>query len=713
MPSTHKSFSSSAKHLVAETTESPLRSNCGLLTKTNADAGARMTLIVPLRGAARRFSAAPTLLRRALLATALMPILALSVRAELIPATRLIDWKLGVTVGVPGGIPTNRTNLIDVSGSPYRADRTGATDASSAIQAAIDAAKSGDVVYVPAGTYRLDKTLILKSRNGITLRGSGATTVMKLYGASGFVYLGAPPNWNWPTSGNMVTGGLKKGSTVITVADTSGFTVGNNVLLGMANDAALPVVSVQGYDLSPYDQPMRRQLTRVVSKTSTTLTISPALYADYSATAVKAWSSQFQANFTGVEDFRVEAGNSTHGRPLTVESSYGCWVSNVHVKGAKNVSLYISGSLQCEVRRCFLDELQNGNSPNGAGLMVETTSGCLFEDNIIQKAFPLIEVIHGAAGNVFAYNFLYDSLIGIDTNHGPHNNFNLYEGNVSPHIMADGFYGSVSDDTLFRNWFTGMNPAGPTYTTSLKRFTRNYSFVGNVLGTSGKAGGGYDFGGPNMGNGTSSGTAQPSAGDDWDDRGRIGTLSTRSGNNAGIVSLPAGATGIALEQWPITVRWSGGVRNWMQVVAVNNTSVTLGDGERTSNGDPLPPQGTAVQLWVGANGFQEIDLDVEPTTIRKGNYLARTEGGGGIPSSEALNGETLPDSLFRSTKPAYFGTLAWPPVDPLAPNQKYDAIPAGYRFLNGTNPPGGDSNEPAPAPTTQPPSNVKIQIQTQ
>ena len=72
--------------------------------------------------------------------------------AEIIPAERLADWRPGVTVGVPGGIPTNRTHVVDVTKSPYRADNTGVTDAQPAIQKAITEAEEDDVVYLPAGT---------------------------------------------------------------------------------------------------------------------------------------------------------------------------------------------------------------------------------------------------------------------------------------------------------------------------------------------------------------------------------------------------------------------------------------------------------------------------------------------------------------------------------------------------------------------------------
>ena len=74
-----------------------------------------------------------------------------SVSAQIIPAERKVDWTPGVTVGVPGGIPTDRTKLVDVTKAPYDADKSGATDAQPAIQAAIDAAQIGDVVYLPAG----------------------------------------------------------------------------------------------------------------------------------------------------------------------------------------------------------------------------------------------------------------------------------------------------------------------------------------------------------------------------------------------------------------------------------------------------------------------------------------------------------------------------------------------------------------------------------
>lgn len=93
--------------------------------------------------------------------------------AEIITAERLADWRPGVTVGVPGGIPANRTHVVDVTRSPYRADNTEATDAQPAIQKAITEAEEDDLVHLPAGTYRVNSAIALGRRSKITIRGAG------------------------------------------------------------------------------------------------------------------------------------------------------------------------------------------------------------------------------------------------------------------------------------------------------------------------------------------------------------------------------------------------------------------------------------------------------------------------------------------------------------------------------------------------------------
>lgn len=84
-------------------------------------------------------------------------------------------------------------NLVVATAAPYSADATGATDATAAIQSALEAAarRGGGIAYLPAGRYRLDGSLTVPS--GVELRGAqlgpfhtnAAATVLYVYGNRG------------------------------------------------------------------------------------------------------------------------------------------------------------------------------------------------------------------------------------------------------------------------------------------------------------------------------------------------------------------------------------------------------------------------------------------------------------------------------------------------------------------------------------------------
>jgi large repetitive protein len=75
---------------------------------------------------------------------------------------------------------------IDVTQAPYNADKTGVTDARQAIEDAMSAAKSGDELYFPNGTYFLASAWVsdpksnIRIKTGVNLRGqSQAGTILK------------------------------------------------------------------------------------------------------------------------------------------------------------------------------------------------------------------------------------------------------------------------------------------------------------------------------------------------------------------------------------------------------------------------------------------------------------------------------------------------------------------------------------------------------
>jgi len=83
--------------------------------------------------------------------------------------------------------------------------------------------------------------------------------------------------------------------------------------------------------------------------------------------------------------------------------------------------------------------------------------------------------------------------------------------------------------------------------------------------------------------------------------GKSGTLSTRTDDNTGILTLAEGH-GIT-DSDTIDVFWSGGLRYGVDVTSVDGTAVSIDLGD----GDNLPTQGTAVVATVQV----EIDTDFD------------------------------------------------------------------------------------------------------
>jgi hypothetical protein len=554
--------------------------------------------------------------------------------AALLPADRLSDWRAGVSVGVPGGIPANRTNLIDVTQTPYSADNTGANDAQPAIMKALAKAGENDVVYLPAGTYRVN-TPVTINKSRVTLRGAGPDkTIVMAYnsgrgGAIDVNFLTAKAGF-WDGKNRMVrvVGSPAKGATVLNLADTKVLAnmpkggTGQICQLSLKNDPKLPVIASGGGEY------LRKQVTRIVSKTETSVTIAPPLQFDLpDALEPMLLCSDFQVEGVGIEDLSINGSNSkTRHAPLMMGQSYGCWFKNVSVVNVPNYHIWMLETLQCEIRHCFASKRTVKMGPDGAGILVTGCSNALIEDNLLVELFPHIEV-NTTSGSVIAYNYCDDtgiqsSLLGcsINSNHSAHNSYNLYEGNYAPRFQSDGYHGSASHDTAFRNWFHGSSSTAKEFwvCVNLNRFTRYYSLVGNVLGKKGinwsyekPDGFGYNdhliyaFGFPGMGNGGFKGQAQPSQGKAWAD-------------------------------------WD--------------------NYQKTGKGP-------------GAGGYQELDLDVKATTLLKANYNFKDNG---VPQNESVSG-TLPKSLYLTAKPAWFGDQSWPSYGPDVDFEK-SKIPAQVRF---------------------------------
>src|SRR5215472_11721696 len=141
--------------------------------------------------------------------------------AGIIPANRTAPWQ--GNVGVPGGIP-NRTTIYKNIVTDLRADPTGITDCSAIIQSAIDNCPEGQVVYIPAGRFRVGTQLHWNNdKSNRTLRGAGMGITILFSANNNSMLLPGSSTWPDPSTWVSISSGATKGSNTITVADTTAF----------------------------------------------------------------------------------------------------------------------------------------------------------------------------------------------------------------------------------------------------------------------------------------------------------------------------------------------------------------------------------------------------------------------------------------------------------------------------------------------------------
>jgi hypothetical protein len=151
----------------------------------------------------------------------------------IVSPNRSIDWS---RAGAAGGVQ-NRTVICSTL-SP------GATVAQ--INSAIQSCPAGQVVKLNAGTFNLAGGIDFAGKDNVTLRGAGPDkTFLVFSNDTGCFGLGADicvrGNDGWWTGGLHFsaswTGGYGKGSTSLTFSNTTGLTVGTLVLLDQINDS--------------------------------------------------------------------------------------------------------------------------------------------------------------------------------------------------------------------------------------------------------------------------------------------------------------------------------------------------------------------------------------------------------------------------------------------------------------------------------------------
>lgn len=534
--------------------------------------------------------------------------------AQVLPADRAITWR----PGVPGGVPARATVCANVV-TNYGARGDGAADDSSAIQNAINACPAGQVVFVPAGTYRLNRQLSIAK--GVVLRGAGPTaTKLRTYAAWHGIQMG---DWPASPSGIDIVGSPGKGSTTLSVSG-AGFAAGDYIVIDQVNDG----VEVVNVDDESRDGGARAlsQMTMVTAVNGQTLTIDPPLYHAYaSAQRPQVWrlaSGSAITKFAGVEDLQIERVSPTGWEGYSNFKLVGCaycWVKNVESRMAQFRHVDLDRSFRSEIRdNAFLDGMNHGTGGFAYGVVASNRStDNLVENNVFYRLRHSMVIKEGAAGNVFGYNYSVASYQGenwlaADMNaHGAHSHMNLFEGNIGAKIYADFTHGSSSYNVFLRNHAvrtsSALNVTNALRAVDIERTQFYYSLLGNVLGLPGQSWTAFEDGGS---------------------------------------------------------REAGGGRY----------VYTFG--------------------YFSDGGTSSVDSRSKASVLRHGNYDYQSQS---VKWDAAIADRSVPASLYRTSKPTFFGSLPWPAIGPdMSPVA--GTIPAKERY-EGRAVPTGPVSTPLAAPT--------------
>lgn len=622
-------------------------------------------------------------------------------------------WTGGTTLGVDGGMlqyiaggVADRAvsgTVRNVTQGPFNADNTGATDVTAGVQAAIDASSYGDVVYFPAGRYLFDGQVSIGwERSGVTIRGAGWSTVLSnSVAGNSFMYFTSYEGGT--DTSQTVTGTKTKGTTALTVADSSGFAAHMLGRVDISNEednaritaGAAPTWSSSGF------RNMRSMTCYITAVAAGQVTIDPPLPADCTdhVVTINRYQTTNYVKGVGLEDFTIAFdGVADPARGIAMARGVQCWAYNLH--STNWIRNQFNGQV-INMAKCYKSEIRKNKfishtnySDDGSIQIYESTS-CLIVDNILRGWDAGIYEFGKGYNNAVVANYI-SAAEGIIFHNG-HSLLNLiYANAISSVRPGDGYHGSSSHQSVVGNWIMHEYEGMIWYGFAANRFNRNHAVGWNIVGEDGRVDGTYSLGYPNAGNLSSTGTAEPSTGDFWADWGMTGVLTTRTSASSGVVTVSGGdfaaTTGGA--DRGISLYWSGLTVSRYQMILDSRVGLVLtvsGGG-----GSDLPAALTSFDgVWTYAQGYQERDLDVEPSLTFAENYEALAAGGGSVQDGTS---DTQPVYVDAS-RPSWFYGLTYPPYNPNSPVFSEAQIPAGYRALNNDADPPSDSQ---PVITPQP-----------
>lgn len=578
--------------------------------------------------------------------------------------------------GVPGGVD-NPTGAGPATKHGATLTPSGGND-QSAIQAALDAAgavaskASRRYVELGAGTFRIDARLQIPSY--VILRGtmSGSTrqtilnqnftgTLVALSGGAGSswrpVYRTLGKQFRGQTYLSMPTGTVHNfaaGDIICIDHENEGTQWGPSTGLfeyerAVRHDKFIAYVSSLWYCRSDYAEGRgvesffpdttnpgeyrhvsQRLEVDYVDAVASRIYLNGTLHTDFlwRPEVYHAGGTGDVVRYAGLEDMKLHPSGTNGQRVVIFQQAFCSWVKNIEIDGSANTwsgrHIQLLGqTLRCEIRDSYFHESSNYNQgANAYGIVISGTDN-LIENNIAIDLNKPIVCENSNGGNVIAYNYVDNAVIGSLTNDwqeaaiSTHASFcytDLFEGNLTPNITIDSTHGNNGWEFIFRNHCFGRNSNGhaTTYERGIAVDGWNwwvYS-IGNVL---------------------------------WNDGDDIelesAVLWTPSAGYSPVWMGPEFCYLLGSNAWDIAAQIKKGADH--------------------------PDNGMAAD-----NFYRHMDFEYETSSLYQD------------PANPVT---TLPDSFYLASKPAFFGSMTWPWVVPTAstPATRVLTLPAKARYDAG------------------------------
>jgi hypothetical protein len=493
----------------------------------------------------------------------------------------------------------------------------GSRDAAGHIQAAIAACPVGQVVRLSAGVFRVDRTIFIGK--GVVLRGAGPTAT-QLRMTSG--YTGGPIvliGVQYPAiaSSTNLTSNAVKGARSVTVASTAGLAVGDIVVVDELTDPSYVQWNLKS---SPPGSESRGWFTRLDRPVTQIMEIE-----SISGNTV-GFTTPFHIAFNTAQTAQLARFDETA----------------VKHAGLEDLRVYGGGDNNITVSLAAYSWIKNVESEYSLGSSVGLTCAfrCVVRDSYVHHSPNLypgggaygLSVSSGSADNLVENNIFwhFNKVMVMRASGG---------GNVIGYnYFEDGFIGSTPRD--YTDWMeTGMNAAHMTCP-HYELFEGNQAF--NI-----------------------------DADASWGNSVYITFFRNHAtGKRRSFVDVD-NRRAIGLEKGAWWYTFIGNVLSTPDASPAPHSGFTYEDKGRPWKGDPVP-------MWRlgydSADWGAPADPKLLATVIRDGNFDYVTNE-----VRWDRSPQPLPDSLYLTAKPAFFGEYRWPWVDATGA-VKLHTLPARARF---------------------------------